>query len=119
MGVGGRLMAGAWGSSWGSSWGSAWGVTTPSQVVLVQSPTRLLRMLRVGKAGDTLAFEEILCGSDRRVQSLVGATVTLTGTEAPDQDIRCPACNARLGLASSFLADPPLIEKIRARRLPG
>lgn len=48
-----------------------------------------------------------------------GATVTITGAEAPDQDIRCPACNARLGLASSFLADPPLVEKIRARRLPG
>lgn len=48
-----------------------------------------------------------------------GATVTITGAEAPDQDIRCPACNARLGLASSFLVDPPLVEKIRARRLPG
>lgn len=48
-----------------------------------------------------------------------GATVTVIGTEPPEQDIRCPACNARLGLASSFLSDPPLIEKIRARRLPG
>lgn len=48
-----------------------------------------------------------------------GATVIVKGTEAADEDIRCPACNARLGLASSFLSDPPLIEKIRARPVPG
>jgi hypothetical protein len=58
-------------------------------------------------------------GTASAVSNADGATVTLTGDEPPEQDIRCPACNARLGLASSFLADPPLIEKIRARRLPG
>lgn len=29
--------------------------------------------------------------------------------------VRCPKCNARLGLAGDFLADPPRIEKLRAR----
>ena len=29
--------------------------------------------------------------------------------------VRCGACNARLGKAEDFLADPPLIEKLRAR----
>lgn len=31
--------------------------------------------------------------------------------------VRCPSCNARLGLASDFRADPPRVEKLRARHL--
>ena len=40
---------------------------------------------------------------------------------APDlvdtDSVRCPSCNARLGLASDFRADPPNVEKLRARHL--
>ncbi|NBB17634.1 hypothetical protein GVN21_19920 [Caulobacter sp. SLTY] len=41
--------------------------------------------------------------------------VVITGEEAPDSDIRCPACNARLGLAGEFQRPDG---KVRARRLP-
>ncbi len=44
-----------------------------------------------------------------------GAAVVLTGSEPEDQEVRCPACNAKLGLAGQFLSDPPS-PKIRARR---
>ncbi|MEH0198932.1 hypothetical protein V7S57_24160 [Caulobacter sp. CCNWLY153] len=38
--------------------------------------------------------------------------------ELADSDhVRCPSCNARLGLASDFRADPPRVEKLRARYL--
>lgn len=43
-----------------------------------------------------------------------GGVVVITGDEPADQEIRCPACNARLGLADDFHADG----KVRARRLP-
>jgi DNA-directed RNA polymerase subunit RPC12/RpoP len=37
-------------------------------------------------------------------------------TELADEDsVRCPACNARLGLASDFRSDPPNLERVRAR----
>jgi DNA-directed RNA polymerase subunit RPC12/RpoP len=40
-------------------------------------------------------------------------------TPAPDlaeEDfVRCPSCNARLGRAADFRADPPNVEKLRAR----
>lgn len=36
---------------------------------------------------------------------------------ADDDSVRCPSCNARLGLASDFRADPPNVEKLRARHL--
>ncbi|HEY5008424.1 MAG TPA: hypothetical protein VII42_10485 [Caulobacteraceae bacterium] len=37
-------------------------------------------------------------------------------SELADEDsVRCPACNARLGLASDFRADPPVLERVRAR----
>jgi hypothetical protein len=29
--------------------------------------------------------------------------------------VRCPGCNARLGLAEDFRADPPRTERLRAR----
>jgi len=36
--------------------------------------------------------------------------------ELADEDsVRCPACNARLGLAADFRSDPPNLEKVRAR----
>lgn len=44
-----------------------------------------------------------------------GAAVVLTGNEPEAREIRCPACNAKLGLAGQFLSDPPS-PKIRARR---
>lgn len=34
---------------------------------------------------------------------------------ADDEAVRCPSCNARLGLARDFRSDPPNLEKIRAR----
>jgi hypothetical protein len=38
--------------------------------------------------------------------------------ELADEDsVRCPSCNARLGLASDFRADPPNVAKLRARHL--
>jgi DNA-directed RNA polymerase subunit RPC12/RpoP len=38
--------------------------------------------------------------------------------ELADEDsVRCPSCNARLGLASDFRADPPNVDKLRARYL--
>ncbi len=37
-------------------------------------------------------------------------------SELADEDsVRCPACNARLGLAADFRADPPELERVRAR----
>ena len=38
--------------------------------------------------------------------------------EAGDADIvRCPACNAKLGVAADFRAEPPNLEKVRARQV--
>ena len=34
---------------------------------------------------------------------------------ADDDAVRCPSCNARLGLARDFRSDPPNLEKVRAR----
>ena len=45
-----------------------------------------------------------------------GAVVVVTGAEAPESDIRCPACSARLGVAADFHAPTPS-SRIRARRL--
>jgi DNA-directed RNA polymerase subunit RPC12/RpoP len=36
---------------------------------------------------------------------------------ADEDSVRCPSCNARLGLASDFRAVPPNVEKLRARYL--
>ncbi len=36
---------------------------------------------------------------------------------ADDDSVRCPSCNARLGLASDFRATPPNVDKLRARYL--
>jgi DNA-directed RNA polymerase subunit RPC12/RpoP len=34
---------------------------------------------------------------------------------ADDESVRCAACNARLGLAADFRADPPNLDRVRAR----
>ncbi|MES2035153.1 MAG: hypothetical protein V4466_13345 [Pseudomonadota bacterium] len=44
-----------------------------------------------------------------------GAVVVLTGGEPPTDEVRCPACNARLGVAGDFTADGA--SKVRARRV--
>lgn len=44
-----------------------------------------------------------------------GAVVPITGTESAEAEVRCPKCNARLGLAGDFNANPPRTEKVRAR----
>jgi DNA-directed RNA polymerase subunit RPC12/RpoP len=36
---------------------------------------------------------------------------------ADEDSVRCPSCNARLGPAADFRADPPRVEKLRARYL--
>ena len=36
---------------------------------------------------------------------------------ADEESVRCPSCNARLGLASDFRSDPPNVTKLRARWL--
>jgi DNA-directed RNA polymerase subunit RPC12/RpoP len=37
-------------------------------------------------------------------------------SELADEDsVRCPACNARLGLAADFRSEPPNLERVRAR----
>jgi len=32
-----------------------------------------------------------------------------------DERVRCPSCNAKVGLAADFKIDPPPLEKLRAR----
>jgi DNA-directed RNA polymerase subunit RPC12/RpoP len=44
-----------------------------------------------------------------------GALVTVTGEEAADDVVRCPACNAKLGVAGDFSSDPPELSRLRAR----
>ena len=46
-----------------------------------------------------------------------GGVVVITGLEPATDDVRCPACNARLGLAGDFQAADG-DSKVRARRLP-
>ncbi len=46
-----------------------------------------------------------------------GGVVVITGLEPATDDIRCLACNARLGQAADFHA-PDGDSKVRARRLP-
>ncbi len=46
-----------------------------------------------------------------------GGLVVLTGREDPESHIRCPTCNARLGLAAHFL-NPSPTATVRARKLP-
>lgn len=36
---------------------------------------------------------------------------------AEDESVRCPACNARLGLLKDFQGDEPNLAKVRARKI--
>jgi hypothetical protein len=41
---------------------------------------------------------------------------TINQSDMPlEGPVRCPGCNARLGSAEDFLADPPRTERLRAR----
>ena len=44
-----------------------------------------------------------------------GKPFQVLSEQADDEWVRCPACNARLGLASGFRSEPPNLEKVRAR----
>lgn len=44
-----------------------------------------------------------------------GAAFDPPSSLADDEHVRCPACNARLGLARDFRSDPPAVERLRAR----
>ncbi|HEX2801103.1 MAG TPA: hypothetical protein VHN73_03460 [Phenylobacterium sp.] len=35
--------------------------------------------------------------------------------DSPAEHVRCPKCNARLGLTADFLSDPPKSQRLRAR----
>jgi hypothetical protein len=44
-----------------------------------------------------------------------GTAFSVPAELADDESVRCPSCNARLGLASDFRMDPPNISRLRAR----
>lgn len=44
-----------------------------------------------------------------------GSAFDVPATAADEDAVRCPSCNAKLGLARDFRMDPPNIEKLRAR----
>jgi hypothetical protein len=44
-----------------------------------------------------------------------GTSFTPSAELAEEDAVRCPSCNARLGRAVDFRADPPRLEKLRAR----
>jgi DNA-directed RNA polymerase subunit RPC12/RpoP len=44
-----------------------------------------------------------------------GQAVEIASELADEDYVRCPTCNARLGLARDFRSDPPELTKVRAR----
>ncbi len=49
-----------------------------------------------------------------------GTGFNVAAALADDESVRCPSCNARLGLAADFRGDPPNLAKLRARAIaPG
>jgi DNA-directed RNA polymerase subunit RPC12/RpoP len=44
-----------------------------------------------------------------------GSGFDVPAEAAAEDAVRCPSCNARLGKAEDFRADPPLLDKLRAR----
>ena len=46
-----------------------------------------------------------------------GTAFSVAATLADDEWVRCPSCNARLGLAADFRLTPPNLAKLRARSL--
>ncbi len=47
-----------------------------------------------------------------------GAAFDPPASLADDEHVRCPSCNARLGLAGDFRSDPPAVDRLRARPAP-
>jgi hypothetical protein len=47
-----------------------------------------------------------------------GAAFDVPAETPDDERVRCPSCNAKVGLAADFRSDPPLLEKLRARPAP-
>ncbi|HEX4197868.1 MAG TPA: hypothetical protein VHZ26_10530 [Caulobacteraceae bacterium] len=47
-----------------------------------------------------------------------GKPFQVLGELADGDSVRCPACNARLGMAGDFRAEPPELDKVRARLAP-
>ncbi|WP_372781924.1 hypothetical protein [Phenylobacterium sp.] len=48
-----------------------------------------------------------------------GAAVEVAPALADEDEVRCPSCNAALGRAGQFRADPPQLQRIRARLAGG
>lgn len=46
-----------------------------------------------------------------------GTLVSIAGDEPADEVVRCPACNAKLGVAGDFSSDPPEFSRLRARKV--
>jgi DNA-directed RNA polymerase subunit RPC12/RpoP len=46
-----------------------------------------------------------------------GARLVLPETWAGDDELRCPNCNAKIGLMKDIMADPPETSRLRARRV--
>jgi hypothetical protein len=44
-----------------------------------------------------------------------GGAVAIPDATPDEESVRCPACNARLGLAGDFRSQPPALERLRAR----
>lgn len=46
-----------------------------------------------------------------------GTMLVLPDTWADDDELRCPGCNAKIGLVKDIMSDPPETSRLRARRL--
>lgn len=77
-------MPGTWGTSFGSAWGSSWGALLTTVVELVESPTRLGKMRRTMKTGDTLVITDTLMGYNREAQDLPAGSTAVLNLTTPD-----------------------------------
>jgi DNA-directed RNA polymerase subunit RPC12/RpoP len=46
-----------------------------------------------------------------------GTAVEISGALGDADVVRCPGCNASLGLAGQFRSDPPQYQRVRARKI--
>ncbi|HYD46283.1 MAG TPA: hypothetical protein VEA79_13540 [Phenylobacterium sp.] len=46
-----------------------------------------------------------------------GARLVLPETWAEGDELRCPNCNAKIGLVKDIMSDPPETSRLRARRV--
>jgi DNA-directed RNA polymerase subunit RPC12/RpoP len=46
-----------------------------------------------------------------------GAALVLPETWAEGEELRCPNCNAKIGLVKDIMSDPPETSRLRARRV--